>query len=445
MGADAATGRRLVADAVVTVDEAMRVLRPGAVDLDGDRIGWVGRPDDPDAPPAPGPVEAVGGLLMPGLVNCHAHSPMTLLRGAGDGLPLDRWLREAVWPREARMDDEDAYWGMLAGASEMLANGVTTSCEHYRFPGAVARAALDAGLRTVLTPAVIDLPGPHGWRDMLDAACEAHADWDGRDGLLSVGFGPHGAYTMPGEGLAAVAEAARQVGALVQIHLCETTAEDAEVRARHGCGAPEVLARTGLLEGRVLCAHAVWLDDGEIALLAGAGAAVAHCPQSNGKLGSGVARLQDLRAAGITVGLGTDGPASNDDLDLWDELRLAPVLARATAADAGALGTSEALVMGTRDGAAALGLHTGCLAAGRAADVVRLELDDLRFLPGLDDTELVAHLVWSAASRLVTDVWVGGRQVVADGRCVTVDRVRVAEEVRRRAGRLAAGAALPEG
>src|SRR5262249_46465319 len=152
----AAHAFRLEADAVVTVDAGMTVHTPGAVDVSGGTIAWVGPLED--APPPPGPVQATGGLLMPGLVNTHAHPPMTLVRSAGDGLPLDRWLREAVWPREARMTDDDVYWGMLLGAEEMLRNGVTTTCEHYLHGRAVVAALLESGLRAMYTPGIFDLP-----------------------------------------------------------------------------------------------------------------------------------------------------------------------------------------------------------------------------------------------------------------------------------------------
>lgn len=434
-------GFRLEADAVVTVDGAGRVHQPGLVDVAGGRLVFVGAPDGAPAPP--GPVVRTGGVLMPGLVNTHAHSPMTLLRSTGDGLPLDRWLREAVWPLEAAMTDEDVYWGMLLGADEMLTNGVTTTCEHYLHGQAVVDAVLAAGIRAVVTPGVFDLPGagPAGsWRHFLEEAGELHDAHTGRHSTLTLGFGPHALYSVPDEGLRAVARAAQDAGALVQTHLAETAAEGAEVRRRFGCDAPEALARLGLTDGPVLAAHAVWVTDADLALLASHDVAVAHCPQSNGKLGSGVARVPDMRRRGIRVGLATDGPASNDDLDLWEEMRLAPLLARAVAADAGALATGEALRMATRGGAEALGLDTGALEVGRPADVVRLRADDGRLTPALDGDQLVAHLVWSASSRLVTDVWVAGRHVVSDGRCTTVDGATARREVHRRARRVAAAA-----
>ena len=306
---------------------------------------------------------------MPGLVNCHGHSPMTLLRSAGDGLPLERWLRESVWPREGRMSDEDAYWGMTLGAAELLGYGVTTTCEQYRHPAAVAEAALDAGIRTLYTVAIFDLAeaGPgSSWESMLAGACELFDRADGKEDRFGVGFGPHAPYTVPPEGLRAIAAEAQRRDALFQIHLSETEAECSVVRERYGMSAPALLASLGALDGRVLAAHAVWIDDGDLDLLASHDVAVAHCPGSNGKLGSGVAPLAALIRRGVRVGLGTDGPASNDDLHLWDEMRLAALFARATARSPDALSTAAALRLATRGGAEALGLRVGALEAGPA-------------------------------------------------------------------------------
>jgi len=419
------------------------VHRPGVLDIDGDRIAWAGAANDAPAlgtgaNGANGTTEVVtlGGLVMPGLVNTHAHTPMTLLRSVGDGLPLDRWLREAIWPLESRMTDDDVHWGMLLGGDELLRCGVTTTCEMYRPGRPVAEAALETGLRCVLTPTVFDRPGGPSWQDCLDEAGQLHAAADGRDGRLSVGIGPHAAYTLPGEALVAAARLAAELDALVQIHVAETVAEDEGVRATHGCSTPELLARLGVLDGRVLAAHSIWLSDADLDLYEQHDVAVAHCPQSNGKLGSGVAKVASMRARGIRVGLGTDGPASNDNLDLWEELRLAPLLARAVAADPGALTTADALHLATRGGADALGLDTGALEPGRLADFIRLDLTD--FVPATDDAELLAHLVWASSSRSVTDVWVGGRQVVANGVCSTVDVAEARRQVAARARRLRA-------
>ncbi|HEX3947644.1 MAG TPA: amidohydrolase, partial [Acidimicrobiales bacterium] len=357
-----------------------------------------------------------------------------LLRSIGDGLPLHRWLQEEIWPREGRMNDDDVYWGMLLGCEELLRCGVTTSCEMYLHGRVVAEAVLEAGIRCVLTPGVFDLPPVMTWQDGLEDVGRLHADFDGRQGRLTVGVGPHGAYTLPVEGLVAAARMARELDALVHIHLAETAGEDKEIRAVHGCTAPQLLARLGVLDCRVLAAHSVWLSDADLALYEEYDVAVAHCPQSNGKLGSGVARVAVMVARGLRVGLGTDGPASNDNLDLWEEVRLAPLLARATAADPLALTGTDALHMATLGGSDALGLDVGMLEPGRAADFIRLDLAD--FVPASDGEELLSHLVWASSSRSVTDVWVAGRQVVSGGVCTTIDAAEARRQVAGRARRL---------
>jgi 5-methylthioadenosine/S-adenosylhomocysteine deaminase len=431
---------RLVADAVFTVDAGDTMLLPGAVEIDDGTISWVGDPWQ--VPAAAGTeVRQLGGLLMPGLVNCHGHAPMTLVRSAGDGLPLDRWLSETVWPREALLRDEDVYWGMVLGAAEMLCNGITTSCEQYRHPDPVIEAVIDSGIRAVYTPGIFDVPGAESrdtWEGLLDEACSLFDAMDGREGRLHLGFGPHAAYSVPREGLRVIAAEAQRREALLQIHLSETQAECQQVRDSYGMSAPALLEAEGVLDGRVLAAHSVWLDEDDLGIVAGHDVAVAHCPGSNGKLGAGVAPLRDLLDRGVRVGLGTDGPASNDDLHLWDEMRLAALLARATAADPGAVTSAGALRLATRGGGEALGLPVGTLEVGHPADLIRLRTDDARFTPSVNDAELLGHLVWAGAGYLVTDVWVGGEYVVEGGRCTRIDGDRARAEVGRRARRLLA-------
>jgi 5-methylthioadenosine/S-adenosylhomocysteine deaminase len=328
---------------------------------------------------------------------------------------------------------------MLLGATELLCNGVTTTCEQYRHPAPVIDAVLEAGIRAVYTPAIFDVPdaGPDNtWEALLGVACERIDAVAGKHERLELGFGPHAAYTVPPEGLRTIGAEARARDALLQIHLSETAAECQVVQERYGMSAPALLAAEGVLEGRVLAAHAVWLDDADLSLLAEHDVAVAHCPGSNGKLGSGIAPLCALLDRGVRVGLGTDGPASNDDLHLWDELRLAPLLARAVAGDPDVMSSAAALRLATRGGGEALGLPVGALEVGRPADLIRLRTDDARFTPALSDAELLGHLVWAGAGYLVTDVWVGGQQVVEQGQCRTVDAGRARTEVGQRSRRL---------
>ncbi|MBN2114490.1 MAG: amidohydrolase family protein [Acidimicrobiia bacterium] len=431
---------RYLADHVLPMDPAFSLYSPGFVDVAEGRVAAVG-PAAGAAALAPGDVlHHVEGLLLPGLVNCHAHSPMTVLRGAGEGLPLQRWLREVIWPREARLGPEEARLGMLVGAGEMLQGGITTSAEMYFHSEAVAEGAVAAGLRTLVFPAVAEAPG---WErfgtaaDMIRSAVALRDALAGED-LIEVGLGPHAAYTLGEGALREVAETAAAERLPVHIHVAETRTEGDGVRARTGLSIPAYLASLGFFGPRTAAAHCVWLDGEDVAILAAHGVGVAHCPGSNGKLASGMAPVKALRSAGVAVGVGTDGPASNDNLDLWEEARLALLYSRLREGDAGALGVEEALRLMTCDAAAALGRDDlGAFLPGRRADMVRVSLEDVVYDPVLAPRDLLGHLVWAGSRRDVSDVWVGGRRVVEAGRCVTVDLPRERAALRAAAARLA--------
>ncbi|MFV0260086.1 MAG: amidohydrolase family protein [Acidimicrobiales bacterium] len=427
---------RLEADMVVTGDDTRPVIPGGVVEIGGDgRIAAVGTRDELGVGPAP---RRVGGLLMPGLVNTHAHTPMTLVRSAGDGLTLQQWLTDAVWPLESRMSPEDSRAGMRLGSMEMLLAGVTTSCEMYRHEEMVVAAARETGARLVITPGVIA-----GLSDDADLARRGgaldpvpHADNPPHEGING-GSAPRTRYALSPRLCGEIAARARAAGSFVHIHLEETRQERELILERWGTSATTLLAEAGVFDGPTLLAHGVWLDDADLALLGGTRAAVAHCPQSNLKLGSGIARVAAMREAGITVGIGTDGPASNDNLDLWEELRLTPLLARGTAHDPRAMPAEVALRLATADGAAAVGLDdVGVLRAGAWADLIRLDLDHPSFCPFVED-RLLTQLVFSGCAQAVTDVWVGGRAVVVDGEITTVDRHEVMADAGQRAAGLA--------
>ncbi len=432
---------RFTAPVVLPCDAACSVLRDGVVDVDaGGRISFVG--SRAQAPASDTPVRALRGALLPGLVNTHAHTPMTVLRGMGGDLPLLRWLHEVMWPAEGRMTGPDVHAGMTAGCVELLRTGCTTSVEMYFYADEMIDAVTAVGSRVLLTPGIIAAPGWDRlgtWPELLDEVSERIDAVGLRSGpweRIELGYGPHAAYTLPPEALSAVGEHARARGALVHVHVAEAAEEDATQRASHG-SVPALLDEVGLLDGRVLAAHAVHLSDADVALFAARGTAVAHCPGSNAKLAAGIARTTTLRRAGVRVGLGTDGPASGDDLDLWSEARLAGLLARVGSGDAAALTAAELLLMATRDGAAAIGRDDlGALEVGRWADLVHVDLDDPVFIAPDDDAALLSNLVWAGGSRLVRDVWVAGEQVIADGEPTRVDRAAATATLREAAARL---------
>lgn len=432
---------RLVGDYVVPGEGDGAIISNGAIDIDQD--GRIVAVDAETAlPETNGVVFRVGGLLMPGLVNAHAHTPMTLVRSAGDGLPLQEWLTTAIWPREGQMTPEDAHWGMVLGSAEMLLAGVTTSCEMYFFEDEMVRAVNKTGARLVLTPGVIAALLPDGdVAPRIAELAELHERYHDPNGRVTVGFAPHSIYDLSPEQIGKIASEAQAVDALLHIHLEETRTERQQVIDRHGASATKLLAQHGALEGQVIAAHGVWLDATDQRLLAEAGATVAHCPVSNLKLGSGVAPIVDMLKAGINVAVGTDGVASNDNLDLWEELKLAPLLARGVRHNPGIMDAATALSLATKHAAAGVGIEAGELRPGAWGDVIRIDLDQPAFAPGVPD-DLLTHLVFAGGSRLVTDVWVAGHQVVEDRSLTKLDLSDALVECRER-GRRLAGLASP--
>src|SRR4051794_27288376 len=405
--------------------------------MEDGRIGWVG--PAAEAPPVrDADVVALPGVLLPGLVNAHSHAPMVLFRGQGEGLPLERWLREVMWPREARLTADDVGVAMTAASAEMLTHGVTTSVEMYFSPDRIAAAVTATGARAVIATPLLPLPGQPPVEEQLRAAVDLAAAAP-PDGMVEYGIGPHAAYTLPLPLLRDAAQAAREHGLLLHLHVAETATEGAELLATHGLSVPALLAAHDVLGGRVLAAHCVHMDDGDLDMWREHDVAVAHCPASNAKLASGVAPVRAMLDRGIRVGLGTDGPASNNGLDLLADARLAAQLARLAAASATGLTAAEAFWLATGAAADAIGRpDLGRLEAGRRADLVHVDTRDLVFEPVGDLADLLAHLVWSGGGRYVRDVWVGGRQVLRKGSSTTVDREALRRDVAVRAARLAA-------
>jgi 5-methylthioadenosine/S-adenosylhomocysteine deaminase len=426
--------QRFTARAVVVGDRAGTVVPDAVLDVSDGLISWVG--PAAEAPPAPdADITALPGVLTPGMVNTHAHSPMVLFRGQGEGLPLDRWLREVMWPREARLTPEDVEVAMTAASAEMLRHGVTTSVEMYFEPERIAAALRATGGRAIVANPLIGVPGFGTFDEQLQTAVRLSAAGDAQ---VEFGIGPHSAYTVPLPVLTQAAEAAREHGLLLTVHVAETATEGDELLATHGLSVPALLAAHDVLGGRVLGNHCVHMDDGDLELWREYDVAVAHCPGSNTKLASGTARLRDMLDLGIRVGMGTDGPASNDNLDLFEDLRLAAQLARLRERDATALTAPEAFWLATGAAAAAIGREDlGQLTVGRRADLVHVDTDDIAFVPVGEVTDLLTHLVWSVGSRHVRDTWVAGRQVVRDGVSTTVDEAALRADVQTRAMRLA--------
>jgi 5-methylthioadenosine/S-adenosylhomocysteine deaminase len=429
--------QRFTARAVVVGDRAGTVVPDAVLDVEDGLIAWVGPAADAPARNDAQVVE-LPGVLTPGLVNTHSHAPMVLFRGQGEGLPLERWLQEVMWPREARLTPEDVEVAMTAASAEMLGNGITTSVEMYFHPERIAAAVGTTGARAIIVAPLIPLPGMPPLGEQLQAAVDLAAGTPG-DGSIEYGIGPHAAYTVPLAVLRQAGRAAREHGLLLHLHVAETATEGADLLATHALSVPALLAAHDVLGGRVLAAHCVHMDDGDLELWQQYDVAVAHCPASNAKLASGIAPLRAMLDRGIRVGMGTDGPASNDGLDLLADLRLAASFARLAGRSATALTAAEAFWLATGAAADAVGRpDLGQLEVGRRADLVHVDTRNLVFEPVGDPADVLAHLVWSGAGRYVRDVWVGGRQVVRDFAVTAVDTEALRVDVAERAARLAA-------
>jgi len=354
--------------------------------------------------------------LIPGLVNTHTHAAMSLMRGMADDLPLMRWLKEHIWPAEAKLvSHEFVRDGTLLACEEMLRGGITCFNDMYFFPEAALEAALEAGMRAALGAIVVEFPSVYA-ADPDDYLRKGLAlrDRYGEHELLSFCIAPHAPYTVSDESFTKVARFAAELDIPVHLHVHETEDEIARSIAEHGVRPLERMRRLALLGPNLIAVHAVHLNEQEIALLARHGCSVAHCPSSNLKLASGIAPVAALLAAGVNVALGTDGAASNNRLDLFQEMRQAALLGKAAAGDAAAVPARAALRAATMGGALALGLDKtiGSIAAGKAADLVAVRLDGPELSPCYDP---ISHLVYAAGREHVSDVWVAGRALVVDG------------------------------
>ena len=405
---------------VIPVEPAGAVLEHHTVVVDDGRIAAV-LPSDAVAPAfAPDTrVSLRDHVLIPGLVNLHTHAAMTLMRGLADDRPLMTWLKEHIWPAEQRhVSPEFVYDGTLLAAAEMLRGGVTCANDMYFFPDAAARAFLDAGMRASLGLIAIEFPSAYA-ADAEDYLTKGLAVRDrlGHEPLLSFCMAPHAPYTVGDATFRRIATLAEELDLPVHVHLHETDGEIVESLGQHGRRPLERLESLGLLTERLIAVHAVHLTASEIAALARAGSSIAHCPSSNLKLASGFAPLAALLASGLNVGLGTDGAASNNRLDMFQEMRTAALLAKGVAGNAEVVPACDALRLATLGGARALGLDAGIgsIVPGKWADLAAVTLGALETHPCYDP---LSHLVYVCGREHVTDVWVAGQRVVA-GRTLT--------------------------
>jgi 5-methylthioadenosine/S-adenosylhomocysteine deaminase len=360
--------------------------------------------------------------LIPGLVNLHIHAAMTLMRGLADDLPLMDWLNKYIWPAETRhVDPGFVFDGTRLACAELLKGGITSFNDMYFFPEASVRAVLESGMRATIGMITIDFPTAYA-SDADDYLAKGLAlrDEYNPHPLVSFCFAPHAPYTVSDKSFTSILTYAEQLDLPIHIHLHETGDEIANSLKATGMRPIERLHKLGLLGPNLIAVHMAHLTDGEIELLAQQGCSVAHCPSSNLKLASGLAPVVSLLDGGVNVGLGTDGAASNNRLDMFEEMRFAALLAKGQSGKAHALPAWQALQMATLNGARALGLGglTGSLLPGKAADITAVDFSGLELAPCYDP---ISHLVYVAGREHVSHVWVNGRMLVDDGELTTLD------------------------
>ena len=382
-----------------------------------------------------------GHALLPGLVNAHTHNPMTLLRGLADDTPLMVWLNEHIWPAEARViGPEFVRDGVELAIAEMLRGGTTCCNEHYFFPDVSAATYRRHGFRAMVGVPVIDFPT--AWAatadEYFDKGLALHDALKG-DALVSTCFAPHAPYSVGDESLQRIRMLSDQLGVPVHMHVHETAQEVEESRQKHGQRPLARLDNLGLVNEWLLAVHMTQLTPAEIERCAQAGVTVVHCPESNLKLASGFCQVHDLQQGDVRLALGTDGPASNNDLDMFGEMRTAALLAKAVSGNAAALPASQVLRMATIEGARALRLdgRIGSIAAGKRADLVAVDLSALETQPVYDP---VSQLVYAAGRQQVREVWLDGRRRLRAGELVDMDVAGILSRAGSWRQRIGAGA-----
>ncbi|WP_253274541.1 amidohydrolase [Nostoc sp. PCC 7107] len=421
-------------DFVVTMNDAQPVIKNGAVALNDGKIVAVDTQDKIMASYRSAKrLSGEGKVLMPGLVNGHSHTAMVLFRGLADDLNLQDWLQNYIFPAEGQFVNENFIRvGETLACWEMISGGTTTFVDMYFKPDVAARVVDQCGLRAVIAPSSIDFPSPgfRGWDDAFAAAVDFVKRWKGRNPRIITALAPHAPYTVSPEHLKQAIQAARQYDVPLTIHLAETPTEVQDIQQRYNATPVQHLENIGFLDPRVFAAHVVWPNESEIALMARRGVGVIHNPESNLKLASGFAPVPAMVQAGIKVGLGTDGAASNNDLDMWEAIRLTALIHKGTTLDPTTLPARTVLRMATLGGAEALGLadKIGAVKVGLQADLIQVDLTSAHLTPLYD---VISHLVYAAKAEDVDTVIVDGKVLMSERKVLTVDTKQVRREAIR--------------
>jgi 5-methylthioadenosine/S-adenosylhomocysteine deaminase len=430
----------LTGGTVVTVNERREVLAPGAVAIRGSDIIAVGTPEEiRRGYRAARVLDTAGRIVMPGLVNTHTHAPMVMYRGLADDLALMEWLQKYIFPAEAKtVAPAFVRVGTRLAALEMIRSGTTTYADMYYFEDEIARATKEAGIRGVLGQTIIGFPAPDAKSpdEALNRTRRFITAWKG-DPLITPAVAPHSMYLLDEAQLLACRDLAVEHGVPLLLHLAETEEEVRTARERHQVSPTAFLERISFWAPVTVAAHAVWMTDDDLAIVSRRGVGISHNPESNMKLASGTAPVTRYLAANVALGLGTDGAASNNDLDMFEAMRQAALLHKLATGDPRAVPAAAALEMATRGGARVLGMerHVGSLEAGKRADLIVVNVQAARHTPMYDP---VSHLVYVTRGDDVETVIVHGRTIMRNRRVLTLDEAAVLADARRLAGEVRA-------
>jgi 5-methylthioadenosine/S-adenosylhomocysteine deaminase len=420
---------------IVAMDKKQPIIEKGLITIKNGQITYVGRKSKSSLSiKAEKAIDGEGKVALPGLVNCHTHVAMTLFRGVAEDKPLDEWLRNTVWALEAKLKTSDIHDGALLGCLEMIKSGTTCFADMYFHEEIVAKVVEKAGLRAVLAPGIIEAEDAgRGERMLKDAVNVARKYHDYAGGRVKVQLGPHALYSCSPNLLRRVREAALSLGVGVHVHLAESPDTARVLKSKFGFGEVELLEHIGFLKDlHVLAAHCVCLGDDEMRLLAQRGVNVAYNPVANMKLGMGAPKVNDMLKLGVTVGIGTDGPASNNTLDMFESMKMASLLQKVFYRDPTVLPAKSVLRMATLDGARALGLEkfVGSLEVGKRADLILVDFDKPHLTPLHD---LYANLVYSAHGSDVDTVIVDGKVLMEKRKVNMLDEAEVMKKAQRTA------------
>ncbi|MCP4300723.1 MAG: amidohydrolase [Gammaproteobacteria bacterium] len=431
-------------DYVISMDESASVYEHAAIAVDAGLILAIGPADEIMAEYSA--VETLAGedrIVMPGLINGHSHAAMTLLRGVADDLALMDWLNNYIFPAEVQfVDSEFVRSGTERACWEMIRGGTTSFVDMYYFPDTIAEVVESCGMRAMISATVIDQRSPDAENaaDSIQKGIGFIERWKGKNSRITPLFGPHANYTLNAEQLKATRAAAIEHGVGISIHMSESPFELQYSKDTFGMTSVELYESIGFFDGPTIAAHMVWPTAAEIPILAKRQVGVIHNPTSNMKIASGVSPVTEMLRAGVRVGLGTDGAASNNDLDMWEEMRLAALLQKVDRMDPQVLSASTVLSMATRGGALATGLAevVGSLEVGKRADIIQVAFDDVHHIPTYD---VISHLVYVTDEQDVASVVVDGKVLMREREILTIDTDRVATESRALAARIQAALA----